>query len=67
MTGISPAQTDNSKTAATGEFSRKMIIDNTALVSASPTTERNNRVVITVHNAAARRPSNNKISIAILS
>jgi hypothetical protein len=55
MANINPAQTDNSKTAAIGEESRKIRIERIALVIARPTAERSNRVVIAVHKAAVTK------------
>jgi hypothetical protein len=49
---INPAQTDSSKTAASGELSLNIIIVSIMLVIANPITERNRRAVITVHRAA---------------
>lgn len=51
-TGINPAQTDSSNTAAKGESSLNIIIVNTRLTSARPIAERSKLRVITVHKAA---------------
>ena len=52
-TEIKPEQTDNSKTAAKGEFSWNMMIVRIKLVSAKPIAERNKLLAITVHKLAA--------------
>jgi len=51
-TGINPAQTDNSKTAAKGAFILKIIRVNMALVKAKPIAERKRLLHITVQSAA---------------
>jgi hypothetical protein len=65
MADINPAQTDSSKTAASGELSLNIIIVRIMLVSASPITERNRRAVITVHAAANTSDTPSMIFIVI--
>ena len=53
IAGISPAQTDNSNTAAIGAPSRNIRMATMALVIARPTTALSRYVVIVVHIAAS--------------
>jgi hypothetical protein len=50
-TGIKPAQTESSNTAANAEFSRNISIVSTTLVSAKPMAERSKLLVITAQRA----------------
>jgi hypothetical protein len=54
-TEINPAQTESSKTAASGEFNLNISAVNIKLVNASPIAERSRLRVITVHKAAAAK------------